>query len=127
MSGKETHQRCVRNCRTIQMPQNPRRTVDIAEATCFAFLRMMQASSPIDSNVAFLAIESRCTLHGSASTDATELEKAIDNGAIVSNIELRLFFLICVHVLRCYLLEEIDVLVCVELRHLHFCRGFRAL
>lgn len=78
----------------------------------------MKAAGPIDGDVALLSVESRGTFHTSTSTDAAEFEEPIEDRAIITNIELSLFPLEVVHVLGTNLLEEVDVFVCMELRHL---------
>lgn len=69
-----------------------RLTIDVAEATCLALLRVMQATSPVDGDVAFAAIETRCTLHTATSTNPAEFKKAIEDRAIVTHVVLGLLF-----------------------------------
>lgn len=93
-------------------------TVDVAEATGLALLGVMQTTGPVDGDVALLAVESGGTLHGSARTDATEFEKAIEDGTIVADIVLSLLARITVHVVGRDPSKEINVFVGVELCHL---------
>lgn len=102
-------------------------TVDIAETTGLALFGVVKTTGPVDCNVALLTIETGSTLHATTSADAAELKEAVKNGTIISDIVFALFLLIGVHVVGSDLLEEVDVLVCVELGHLSPCRRFRAL
>lgn len=77
----------------------------------------MQAASPVDGNVAFLSVETRCALHTAAGTDAAKFEKAVKHGAIISDIVFALLSHIAIHVVRGDLLEEVDVIVGMELGH----------
>ena len=72
--------------------------VDVTEATSFALLGVMKTTSPVHSNVAFAAVETCCAFRASSSGDTTELEKAIENWAIVSDVEFTLLFQEGVHV-----------------------------
>ena len=60
---------------------------------------MMKTSSPIDSNVALLPVETRSTLHTATSTDAAKFKETLEHRAIVSNVELGLLALESLHVL----------------------------
>lgn len=103
------------------------RTVDVAEAAGFAFLRVMQASSVIDCNVAFFSIQTRCTLHTASSTDRAELEEAVKDRTVITNVELSLLLPVVVHVVWRHSVQEVDVLIGVELGHLEFVGWLRAL
>ena len=109
------------------MTREFRRTVDIAEAAGLALLGVVQSTGPVDSNVAFVAAETSGTLHASASADAAELEKAVENRTIISDIVFSLLLRERLHVLGGHLLEKVDVLVGVELRHLKEDGGLRTL
>lgn len=102
-------------------------TIDVAETTGFALLGVMQATSPIDRDVALLAIESSSTLHRASSADTAELKEAVENGAIVADVVSSLLAHVGVHVIRCDLREEVDILVRMELGHLGENSWFRAL
>jgi hypothetical protein len=78
----------------------------------------MQTASPVDSNVAFAAVQPCGALHATSSADATELEQAVEDRAIVANVILALLFAEVVHVVGCDALQEIDIFVGVELGHL---------
>lgn len=77
----------------------------------------METTSPIDSDVAFFAVQSCCAFHAATCTDAAKLEETIEDWAIVSDIVFGLFFRIPLHVIRRDLLEELDIFVCMELCH----------
>lgn len=81
---------------------------------------MVQTSSPVDGNIAFLAIQSRGTLHGSTSADATELEQAVKDRAVVSYIVLALLLGKLFNVVGSDFLEKVDIFVSVELGHFEF-------
>lgn len=97
------------------------RTIDIAEAACLALLCVVQTASPIDSNVALLAVQSCSALHGATRADAAELEQTIEDRTIVADIELGLLTNVALHVLWADLLEKVDVFIGVELAHLESC------
>ena len=67
-------------------------TVHIAESASFAFLGVMKTASPIDCNVALLAVQTGGTLHATTSADTAELEQAIEHGTIISDIVFALLF-----------------------------------
>jgi hypothetical protein len=94
------------------------RTIDIAEATSFALLCMVQATGPIHCDVAFLAIKSGSTLHRPATTDAAEFKEAIEHRTIVSNVEASLLLTVILHVVGVDLAKEINVFIGVKLSHL---------
>ncbi len=77
----------------------------------------MQASRPVDGNVALLAIQSRRTLHAASGTDAAKLEEAIEDGAVVANIVFTLLSHVGIHVVWRNFLEEVDIIIGVELCH----------
>ena len=79
---------------------------------------MMQPSRPIDGDIALAAIQPRRALHTAPRTDATELKQAIKHGTVIANIVLALLLGKTVHVVGGDPLQEVDVLVGVELRHL---------
>jgi hypothetical protein len=101
-------------------------TVHVAKAAGFALLGVVEATRPVDGNIAFLSIEPSSTFHATTSTNTTELEEAIEDGTVIANIELCLFSLIALHVLRANFLQEVDVLVGVELSHLESGCGLRS-
>lgn len=103
------------------------RTIYVAKTTGFTLLRVMKTSSPVDSYIALLSIESSSAFHTAACTNAAELEEAVENRTIITDIELRLLPLEVIHILGANLLKEVDVLVCVELGHLESRRRFRSL
>jgi hypothetical protein len=93
-------------------------TIDVAKTTGLALLGVMQTASPIDGDVALLAVEASRALHATACADAAELEEAIEDGAVVADVVLALLSHKGVHIVGRDLLKEFDVLVGVELRHL---------
>lgn len=88
---------------------------------------MMKSSSPVDSDVAFLAVESGSPFHTATCTDATELKQAVEHRAIIANVEFRLLALVTVHVFGANLLQEVYVVVGVKLGHLEVRRGLGSL
>lgn len=94
------------------------RTVDIAEAAGLALLCVVQAAGPVDGNVALAAVQASGALHGAAGADAAELEQAVEDRAVVADVVLALLAREVVHVVGRDLVQEVDVLVGVELRHL---------
>jgi hypothetical protein len=102
-------------------------TVDITKTTSFALLCVMQSAGPVDRDIALPAVQTRRALHGASRADTAELEQAVKDGTVVSNVVLALLFGEAVHVVRRDLVQELDVLVGVELRHFVLGRGFGAL
>lgn len=96
-------------------------TIDVAETTGFALLGVMKSTSPVDRDVAFASVEARSTLHAATSGDTTELEEAIEDGAIVADVKLALLFHEGVHVVWRDLLEKVDILVRMKLGHFMLC------
>jgi hypothetical protein len=88
---------------------------------------VVKTTRPIDRNVALLAVEAGRTLHAAACADAAELEEAVKDWAVIADIVLGLLSHKGVHVVRRDLLEELDVLVGVKLRHLGRHSRLRAL
>lgn len=88
---------------------------------------MVQATSPIYGNVAFLAIESCSAFHRPTGANATEFEKAVKHRTVISDVVLSLLSHVAVHVVRCDPPKKLNVLVGVELCHLVDNRGLRAL
>jgi len=93
-------------------------TVDVAETTGLAFLGVMQTASPVDSNIAFAAVQPRRTLHTATSADTAELEQTVEDRTVVADVVFALLFAEVVHVVWGDALQEVDVLVGVELGHL---------
>lgn len=56
------------------MISSRKRTVYITETAGFRLLCVMESASPIDGDVAFLAIEARSALHTTTGTDSAKLE-----------------------------------------------------
>jgi len=88
---------------------------------------VVQTTSPIHSHVAFTPVQSCSTLHAATCADAAEFEKAIEHRTVVPYIEPTLLFLVCLHIIWGDFVEEINVFICVELRHLELAGGFRTL
>lgn len=78
---------------------------------------MVQTAGPVDGDVALAAVQTRCALHGAAGADAAELKQAVEHGAVVADVVLALLLGVLVHVVGGYLVQEVNVLVRVELRH----------
>jgi hypothetical protein len=78
----------------------------------------MKTSSPIDCDVAFATVQTRCTLHATTRADTTELEESVKDRTIITNIVFPLLLGERVHIVGCDLLKEVDVLVGMELGHL---------
>lgn len=78
----------------------------------------MQSTSPVDCNVTLLTVQASSALHGTSCTDSTKLEKAVENGTIITDIVLSLLSHVAVHVIGGNSSEEVDVLVGMELGHL---------
>lgn len=87
-------------CKVSEMSSNrySRLTVDVAEAAGFTLLSMVETTSPIDSDIALLAVESCGALHASASGNTTEFEEPIEDRTIISYVEFALLFRECFHV-----------------------------
>jgi hypothetical protein len=77
----------------------------------------MQATSPVDGDVAFATVQTSSTFHTATSTDSTEFKEAVKDWAIITDIVLALLFAVRLHVVGCDFLKELDVLVGVELSH----------
>jgi hypothetical protein len=88
---------------------------------------MMKAASPVDGNVAFIAVEAGGALHAATSTDAAELEKTVKDGAVVTDIVLALLSHKGVHVVGGNFLQKLDVFIRVKLCHLGHDSGLGAL
>ena len=78
----------------------------------------MQSACPVNCNIAFPSIQSRCSLHAAARADAAKLKQAIKNRTIITYIVSSLLLHEVVHVVRRHALQEIHVLVGMELCHL---------
>lgn len=102
-------------------------TIDVAEAAGFALLCVVKTTGPVDSNVALGAVQSGRTLHATAGADSAELEETIEHRAIVAHVILALLPHVAVHVVGSDLLQEVNVVVGMELRHLAPVGRFRAL
>lgn len=92
-------------------------TVNVAEATCFTLLGMVKSTGPIDGDVAFAPVQAGCSLHTTTSTDAAEVKKSIEDWTIIADVVFTLLLGEVVHIVRCDLLQEVDVLIRVELGH----------
>ena len=102
-------------------------TIDVTETTGFALLGVMKSTSPVDCDVAFASVEARSALHAATGGDTTKLEEAIEDWAIVADVELALLFHEGVHVVWRDLLEKVDILVCMKLGHFMLCSWFGSL
>ena len=93
-------------------------TIDVAEPGGLALLRMMQAASPVNSNITLPSIQPRRALHAPAGTDPTKLKQPVKHRTIVAHVVLALLLRKAVHIVRCHPLQEVDVFIGVELCHL---------
>lgn len=73
-------------------------TIDITETTSFALLCVMETTSPVDSDVALLSIQSGGTFHTTTSADTAKLEQAVEHGTIVTDVVFALLAHVTVHV-----------------------------
>jgi hypothetical protein len=87
----------------------------------------MQASSPIHGDVTFAAVKTCCTLHATTRADATELEKSIEDWAIISDIELALLFRVAFHIVWGDFLKELNIFIGVKLGHFMLVGGLGSL
>lgn len=88
---------------------------------------MVETTSPVYSNITFVAVKSSRTLHATTGTNTTEFKETVEHGAIITDIVLALLFCKRIHVIRCHLGEKVDVFVRMELGHLKFGGWFRTL
>jgi len=79
---------------------------------------MMQTTSPVDSDVTFIAIKTRSALHTTSGTDTAKFEQTIKDGTVITDIVFALLFRKRVHIVGSDLGEEVDILVRMELGHL---------
>jgi hypothetical protein len=77
----------------------------------------MKSPGPVDGDVAFAPVQAGCPLHTSTSTDAAEVKQSIEDWTIITDVVFSLLLGEVVHIVRCDLLEEVDVLIRVELGH----------
>ena len=104
-----------------------RLTVHIAKPASFALLRVMQASRPVDGDIALPSIQPCSTLHTATCANPAKLKQAIEDWAIVTNVVFALLLREVVHIIGSDFLEEVDVFVRMELRHFEFGGWFCAL
>jgi len=102
-------------------------TIDVTETASLALLCVMQTARPVDGNVALLAIQTGRALHAATGADAAELEQAVEDWAIVTNVELGLLPVEGLNIVGGDFLKEFDVFVGVELAHFVLGGGLRAL
>lgn len=81
---------------------------------------MVKTTGPVNGNVTLVAVEPSGTLHTTTRADTAKLEEPIENGTIVSDIVLALLLREGVHIVRCNLRKEVDILIRVELGHFIF-------
>lgn len=87
----------------------------------------MKSASPVDRDVAFLAIQTGGAFHAATRANTTELEQTVKDGTVVSDIVFALLAHVAIHVVWRHLLQKVDVVICMELGHLPPSRGFCAL
>ncbi len=78
----------------------------------------MQTAAPVDSNIRLLLVQFNCTSNRTSSRELTKLEKAVENRAVLADIETLHLFSIVVHVVGSDALQEFDIVVTMELRHI---------
>ena len=61
-------------------------TIDVAEATCFALLCVVETASPVHGDVALAAVQPCGTLHAASSADTAELEQTVKDGTVVADV-----------------------------------------
>jgi len=61
--------------------------VDVAEAGGLSLLGVVQAAGPVDGDVGVGAVESYGGANGAAGRCATEVEEAVENGAVLPDVE----------------------------------------
>ena len=98
--------------------EQARLTIHIAETTCLTLLGVMKTTSPVDCYVAFASVQTGGAFHASTCADSAKLEEPVKDRAIISNVVFTLLLSKRVHIIWCYLLKEVDVLVSMELGHL---------
>jgi hypothetical protein len=77
----------------------------------------MQATRPVDCDIALSSVQTRRAFHCATRADTAELEQPIEHRAVVSDVVLALLLREVVHVVRGDFVEKVNVLVGVELRH----------
>jgi len=87
----------------------------------------MKSSGPVDGDVAFAPVETSCPLHTTTSADAAEVKQSVEDWTVITNVVFPLFLGEVVHIVRCDLLKEVDILVCMELGHFMASSWFCAL
>src|ERR1700678_2069055 len=92
--------------KSARAAQRVKRTVDVTKARSLALLGVVKASSPVDGDLALLAVETGGALHAAASADGAELEEAVKDRAIIADIVLVLLSGVGLHVVRRDLLQE---------------------
>mmetsp|Transcript_26489 Transcript_26489/g.89135 ORF Transcript_26489/g.89135 Transcript_26489/m.89135 type:complete len:349 (+) Transcript_26489:295-1341(+) len=72
--------------------------VDVAETRSLGFLRVVQAPSPVDHNVRPLLVQPHRAADGPGSVQLTELEEAVEDGAVLADVESLQLAQVLVHV-----------------------------
>ena len=101
--------------------------IKVAESRCLRLFRVVEATRPVDGNVAFFAVKPRGALHRATATDAAKFKQTIENRTVVTDIEFDLFLGKQVGVFRRHARQKVNVLVRMELAHFLFRSRFRAL
>jgi len=87
---------------------------------------MMQASTPIDTNIIVSRIELPCALDGSSSIQRAEVPQPIKDWTIIPNIEASKLVSKLLCIVWSHTQQEVHVIICVELQQLIFARWARA-
>lgn len=93
-------------------------TIDVAETAGLALLCMVQATSPVNRDVAATTVEARGAFHRTAGADGTILKQAIEDRTISADVVLQGLLLAGSYRVRGDALEKFNVLVGMELGHL---------
>ena len=91
--------------------------VDVAEARRLGLLGVMEAAGPVDDDVGAVLVEAAGAADGAGSVQLAELEEAVENGAVLPDVEALELADVVLHVVGGDDAEEVDVVVGVEARH----------
>lgn len=81
---------------------------------------MVKSTGPVNGNVALVAVEPGGTLHTTTRANTAKLKEPIEDGTVISDIVFALLLREGVHVVRCNLRKEVDILIRVKLGHFVF-------
>ena len=75
-------------------------TIHIAETTGFAFLSVMEPTSPVHSDVALVTVETRCAFHTATGANTTKFEQTIEHWTVITDVAPALLLCKTLHVVR---------------------------